>query len=194
MKSELRFRVSDVVRRSPAAIAPYRASALQYVLPNKATAFSQFSRPAGVQDHGRPVSARSGNHARYSPVMHALGEPGTIFSRSSSFSTRRRPDWRACRRDRTPSHGSCSRRESMKTTAAGKTEITSDTDGVCGFASGVEQYGLARKAFSARRIPECLELLRRAERLGYDPDECGASRWDCLMLSGRFEEAWRERS
>src|SRR3954447_22481905 len=71
MKSELRFRVSDVVRRSPAAIAPYRASALQYVLPNKATAFSQFSRLAGVQDHGRPVSARSGNHARYSPVMRA---------------------------------------------------------------------------------------------------------------------------
>lgn len=51
---------------------------------------------------------------------------------------------------------------------------------------------MAGEAFRERRIADTIGLLRRAERLGYDPDECGALRWQCWMLSGEFEQAWRE--
>ncbi|HEY2012869.1 MAG TPA: hypothetical protein VGH38_05175 [Bryobacteraceae bacterium] len=34
--------------------------------------------------------------------------------------------------------------------------------------------------------------MKRAELIGYSPDECAACRWNCWMLLGRFEEAWRE--
>jgi hypothetical protein len=55
-----------------------------------------------------------------------------------------------------------------------------------------QKYREARCAFSKRRIHDCLELLRAAERSGHDPAACAASRWDCWMLLGRFEEAWKE--
>jgi|SRR5579871_4413588 len=53
-------------------------------------------------------------------------------------------------------------------------------------------YRRAQDAFSKRCITECLQLLHRAERAGYPPDECAAYRWQCWMLLGRFEDAWRE--
>jgi hypothetical protein len=56
----------------------------------------------------------------------------------------------------------------------------------------MQKYREARCAFSKRRIHECLELLRAAERSGHDPGACAACRWDCWMLLGRFEEAWKE--
>jgi hypothetical protein len=50
----------------------------------------------------------------------------------------------------------------------------------------------ALKALSARHISGALDFLHRAESSGHDPDECAGYRWLCLMLAGRFEEAWRE--
>jgi hypothetical protein len=41
-------------------------------------------------------------------------------------------------------------------------------------------------------VAAALELFRRAEREGFHPDECAAWRWTCHMLTGHFEEAWRE--
>jgi hypothetical protein len=54
------------------------------------------------------------------------------------------------------------------------------------------EYRHAQDAFSKRYITECLQFLHRAERAGYPPDECAACRWQCWMLLGRFDEAWRE--
>ncbi len=58
-------------------------------------------------------------------------------------------------------------------------------------ASGAVEFRLAQDAFANRRIPECLALLNRVEELGYSLDQCDAWRWNCWMLLGRFEEAWR---
>jgi len=65
-----------------------------------------------------------------------------------------------------------------------------DTDAVLPRVN--EEYRLAQHAFSNRRIPECLELLQRAESMGCDADQCAAQRWNCWMLLGRLEQAWRE--
>jgi hypothetical protein len=43
-----------------------------------------------------------------------------------------------------------------------------------------------------RKVREALTLFDNAERLGYDPDACAASRWQCWMLLGEFDRAWAE--
>jgi hypothetical protein len=67
-----------------------------------------------------------------------------------------------------------------------------DTEAVAALLECTQKYREARCAFSKRRIHDCLELLRAAERSGHDAGECAACRWDCWMLLGRFEEAWKE--
>jgi hypothetical protein len=44
----------------------------------------------------------------------------------------------------------------------------------------------------ARRISLALQGFQNAEALGYNPDDCGAHRWQCWMLLGDFERAWQE--
>ena len=55
-----------------------------------------------------------------------------------------------------------------------------------------EVFSRALESFSQRLISDTLELLGRAEYHGAHPDNCAAYRWCCWMLTGRFEEAWRE--
>ncbi|HMF74748.1 MAG TPA: hypothetical protein VK604_03705 [Bryobacteraceae bacterium] len=42
------------------------------------------------------------------------------------------------------------------------------------------------------RVEAALECFSMAQQLGFDEDKCAASRWNCWMLSGRFERAWQE--
>ena len=44
----------------------------------------------------------------------------------------------------------------------------------------------------AREPAPALLAVDQAELLGYDADDCSALRWDCWMLLGDFERAWRE--
>ncbi|MFN7997257.1 MAG: hypothetical protein U0Q18_26815 [Bryobacteraceae bacterium] len=57
---------------------------------------------------------------------------------------------------------------------------------------GAAEFRSGLTAFSERRIPAALDSLDRAQRAGYDADQCSAQRWYCYMLMGRFEEAWQE--
>ncbi len=59
-----------------------------------------------------------------------------------------------------------------------------------GSASDVFFKGISRLA--CRKVREALALFDRAEQLGYDPDACAGSRWQCWMLLGEFERAWAE--
>lgn len=45
--------------------------------------------------------------------------------------------------------------------------------------------------FSRRRIEAAVKVFARAQSLGYDIDSCEAYRWQCRMLLGDFEQAWR---
>ncbi len=45
---------------------------------------------------------------------------------------------------------------------------------------------------TARRLPEAIAALHRAEAAGADPDRCAGARWHCWMLLGEMELAWRE--
>ena len=58
--------------------------------------------------------------------------------------------------------------------------------------TGEELFLKAGEQLAARRVGQALELYRRAEAAGYDVDQCAAGRWDCHMLAGHFELAWRE--
>ena len=59
-------------------------------------------------------------------------------------------------------------------------------------SAGALEFDVGRKEFSNRLIPAALQHFHEAERLGYDADRCAAYRWDCYMLLGQFEAAWRE--
>ncbi len=56
-----------------------------------------------------------------------------------------------------------------------------------------ELLDAARRTLTARRVSEALEGFLQARSLGASLDECDAGAWECLMLLGRYEEAW-ERS
>ena len=56
-----------------------------------------------------------------------------------------------------------------------------------------ESLDAARVALTARRVPAALDGFRQARSLGAAPDDCDAGAWECLMLLGRYAEAW-ERS
>jgi hypothetical protein len=57
---------------------------------------------------------------------------------------------------------------------------------------GERLYIRARQQLQRMRVREALRLFERAEQAHYDPDDCAAGRWDCHMLLGDFESAWRE--
>ncbi len=57
---------------------------------------------------------------------------------------------------------------------------------------GQEFFDRAGEELARRRVSQALELYRLAERAGHNSDECAAGRWDCHMLAGDFELAWRE--
>lgn len=58
--------------------------------------------------------------------------------------------------------------------------------------NGEQLYIQASEQLQRMRVTEALRLFERAEQAHYDPDSCAAGRWDCHMLSGNFELAWRE--
>jgi hypothetical protein len=57
---------------------------------------------------------------------------------------------------------------------------------------GERLYTHAQKNLERMSISHALRLFNLAERAHFDPDSCAAGRWDCHMLSGNFELAWRE--
>lgn len=57
---------------------------------------------------------------------------------------------------------------------------------------GERLYTQASEQLQRMRVKRALRLFERAEQAQYDPDCCAAGRWDCHMLSGDFESAWRE--
>ncbi len=63
---------------------------------------------------------------------------------------------------------------------------------VATFPEAANWYGRGRQLLQQRRISEALECFYTAQRAGFDANLCAASRWDCWMLSGRFERAWAE--
>jgi hypothetical protein len=50
----------------------------------------------------------------------------------------------------------------------------------------------AENELRALRVRQALALFDAAERAQCDPDLCAAGRWQCHMLAGDFELAWRE--
>jgi hypothetical protein len=57
---------------------------------------------------------------------------------------------------------------------------------------GERLYTQASEQLQRMRVKKALQLFERAEQAHYDPDCCAAGRWDCHMLLGDFESAWRE--
>lgn len=57
---------------------------------------------------------------------------------------------------------------------------------------GQDFFHAAAEELARRRIRQALKLYRLAEQAGHNSDECAAGRWDCHMLAGNFELAWRE--
>jgi hypothetical protein len=57
---------------------------------------------------------------------------------------------------------------------------------------GERLYTQAGEQLQRMRVRQALRLFERAEQAHYDPDCCAAGRWDCHMLLGDFEAAWRE--
>lgn len=53
-------------------------------------------------------------------------------------------------------------------------------------------YTQATEQLERMRVKHALRLFERAEQAHHDPDCCAAGRWDCHMLLGDFESAWRE--
>ena len=59
-------------------------------------------------------------------------------------------------------------------------------------AEAQQSYIEACAKLAGRDVSPALRLFGRAESLGWSADECAAGRWDCFMLLGDFECAWRE--
>jgi hypothetical protein len=57
---------------------------------------------------------------------------------------------------------------------------------------GEQLYIQASEQLQRMRVREALGLFEGAEEAHYDADTCAAGRWDCHMLLGDFESAWRE--
>ncbi|MFL6350652.1 MAG: ADP-heptose--LPS heptosyltransferase [Bryobacteraceae bacterium] len=64
--------------------------------------------------------------------------------------------------------------------------------GRIGDVEGERLYIKAGEQLQSMRVHTALRLFERAEQAHYDPDSCAAGRWDCRMLLGDFEAAWRE--
>lgn len=57
---------------------------------------------------------------------------------------------------------------------------------------GQSNYACGCAALQKRDLLAAVDSFYRAERSGFEPDLCAAGRWQCYMLLGRFEQAWRE--
>jgi hypothetical protein len=57
---------------------------------------------------------------------------------------------------------------------------------------GKSNYACGCAALQKRDLLAAVDSFYRAERSGFEPDLCAAGRWQCYMLLGRFEQAWRE--
>lgn len=49
----------------------------------------------------------------------------------------------------------------------------------------------AQALLSARLVADALAAFDAAEQAGADPDSCDAGRWECSMLTGDYEAAWK---
>jgi hypothetical protein len=58
--------------------------------------------------------------------------------------------------------------------------------------NGEDFFTQAGEELAAMRVRQALELYQSAEAAKYDSDQCAAGRWNCHMLAGEFELAWRE--
>lgn len=58
--------------------------------------------------------------------------------------------------------------------------------------TGEQLYTRAQKHLERLKVAQALRLFEQAEQARFDPDCCAAGRWDCHMLSGDFELAWKE--
>jgi hypothetical protein len=59
-------------------------------------------------------------------------------------------------------------------------------------AEGAGEFRAAEEEFRRRRSVRAPPLYDAAEQEGYDCDACDAGRWNCHMLLGDFEAAWKE--
>jgi hypothetical protein len=59
-------------------------------------------------------------------------------------------------------------------------------------AEAQHSYAEACAKLARRDVLSALGLFHGAESLGWDADACAAGRWDCYMLLGDLECAWRE--
>jgi hypothetical protein len=57
---------------------------------------------------------------------------------------------------------------------------------------GREQFRRGHDLLRARQVTPALSCFVKAQESGYDAAECAAARWDCWMLRGDFEQAWKE--
>jgi hypothetical protein len=60
------------------------------------------------------------------------------------------------------------------------------------FSTPQQFFNCAVQTLRSRELEPALRHLNHAESLGYDADLCAAVRWNCFMLLGEFEAAWRE--
>lgn len=59
-------------------------------------------------------------------------------------------------------------------------------------APGAVFFKQACRLLDSRDVAKAQALFTLAEQAGFDPDQCGGGRWFCCMLSGDFEQAWKE--
>jgi hypothetical protein len=53
-------------------------------------------------------------------------------------------------------------------------------------------FSQGQELLGKRQVLEALPYFDEAQRLGYATRECAAARWQCWMLLGEFEKAWKE--
>ena len=57
---------------------------------------------------------------------------------------------------------------------------------------GAARFCLGQAELAQRRPLSAVENFNYAERQGFPLEQCAGSRWNCWMLLGKFEDAWRE--
>jgi len=59
-------------------------------------------------------------------------------------------------------------------------------------ADSIQLFKMGEALLSRRRVSEAITYFDHAQRLGFEPHQCAAARWNCWMLAGAFERAWQE--
>jgi hypothetical protein len=60
------------------------------------------------------------------------------------------------------------------------------------FSTPEHLFDRVQEALRSRDLERALHDLQHAESLGHEADLCAGARWNCFMLLGMFEAAWRE--